>query len=141
MSISITTSDVKRKAMIASGNTTYDSSISSLVTEMQAALEYSIEFAYLSDTSNTGLQATLKLGMLEIITADFLEQLVREEGRSETFAVSGITIGQAMARGVDLAAQGAKRLEPYLKSALPLQSDALAMSTTTDTEAAFADQP
>ena len=141
MSISITASDVKRKAMIASGNTTYDASISSLITEMQAALEYSIEPDYLSDTTNAGLQATLKLGMLEIITADFLEQLVREEGRTEAFAVSGITIGQATARGVELVAQGAKRLEPYLKSTVPLQSDAVAMSSTIDTTAAFADQP
>jgi len=141
MSISITTADVKRKAMIASGNTTYDSAISSLITEMQAALEYSIAPEYLAAATDTGLQATLKLGMLEVITADFLEQLVREEGRTEAFAVSGITVGQTAARGVELAAQGAKRLEPYLKSVLPMLSDALPMSTTTDTESEFADQP
>ncbi|MCL5105530.1 MAG: hypothetical protein M1133_15655 [Armatimonadetes bacterium] len=139
MSITITTAEVKRKAMIDSGDTTYDSSISSLVSEMQPALEYSITDAYYNDTSNTKLQATLKLGMLEMIAGEFVEQLRRESGRTEQFSVAGVSIGELTQRGVDLVQQGATRLAPYLKAALPMMSEAAAASSTADKDMVFSD--
>jgi hypothetical protein len=137
MAITISASDVKRKAMIDSGDTTYDSSISSLISEMQSALGYSIADVYLNDTANTNLQATLKLGMLEVITGEFIEQLSREAGATETFAAGGVTIGASTARGVDLIQQGATRLAPFLKSELPMMADTASLSATIDTEAVF----
>jgi len=135
MAITITTAEVKRKAMITTSD--YDTSISALISEMQPALEYSIADSYLAATSDTNLQATLKLGMLEIITGEFLEQLRREVGSSEQFGVAGLTMGESPQRGVDLIQQGATRLAPYLKSALPMMSENLPASTTADEEAVF----
>lgn len=136
MAITITTAEVKRKAMIASGDTTYDSAISSLIAEMQGPLEYSIADRYLND-SDAKLQATLKLGMLEIVTGESLEQLRREPGNAEEFSVAGISIGAAAQCGVELIRQGAERLAPYLKAALPAMSESNASSTTGDDETAF----
>ena len=67
MAISITTAEVKRKAGIDSAVTTFDTAIGALISEMQGPIEYSIADIYLADTNNQKLQATLKLGMLEII--------------------------------------------------------------------------
>lgn len=134
MSITITTADVKRKAMVTT--TEYDSSIASLISEMQPALEYSITDSYLT-SSDTNLQATLKLGMLEIITGELLEQLRREIGASEQLAVAGVTIGPAAQTGIELIQQGATRLAPYLKSALPMMSENLPASTTQDANPVF----
>ena len=137
MAISITTAEVKRKAMIDSGDTTYDTAIGALITEMQPALEHSITDAYLSATSDTKLQATLKLGMLEIITGEFLEQLRRGIGGAEQFSVAGLSVGESPQRGVDLMQQGATRLAPFLKGVLPMISDSSPTSTTVDAETTF----
>lgn len=136
MAITITAADVKRKAMIASGNTSYDSAIASLITEMQAPLEHSVADIYLSD-STANLQATLKLGILEIITGEFLEQLRRELDSSEEFSIAGVSIGASAQRGVDLIQQGAARLAPYLKAALPMMADSVPASTTSDRDTEF----
>ncbi|MEN6357320.1 MAG: hypothetical protein ABFD83_09575 [Armatimonadota bacterium] len=135
MAITITAADVKRKAMIDS--TTYDTSITSLITEMQPALQYSIADVYLNNTADANLQATLKLGILEIITGELLEQLRREAGASEEFSAGGISIGSSSLRGVDLLQQGASRLSPYLKGTLPMMSESTADSTTIDTDTCF----
>ena len=136
MAITITTADVKRKAMIPSSETGYDSAISALITEMQGPLEYSIADVYLSDTAEK-LQATLKLGILEIITGEFLEQLRRELGNAEEFSVAGVTLGAAAQCGVELIQQGAARLAPYLKGALPVMSESGAKSTTEGEDTIF----
>lgn len=137
MSISITASEVKRKAGIDPTDTTYDSSIGSLIAEMQGPLEYSIADCYLGDTSNSRLQATLKLGMLEMIAGEFIEQLRREVGSTEQFSVGGVTIGEWATRGVDLIQQGATRLSPYLKSALPMMSETSISNSSADRELTF----
>ncbi len=135
MSISITTADVKRKCMVSTSD--YDSSISSLISEMQPALEHSIADAYLDDTSDTNLQATLKLGMLEMISGEFLEQLRHEAGASGEVSVAGVSLGAEAQTGADLIQQGATRLAPYLKAALPMMSESLPASTTSDAEPVF----
>ena len=137
MAITITLADVKRKAMIADALTSYDSAITALISETQGPLEYSIADVYLGDTSNTKLQATLKLGMLEIIAGEFIEQMRREMGSVEQFGVAGLTIGESTQRGVDLIQQGATRLSPYLKSALPMMSGTASVSTSTGEDTTF----
>lgn len=137
MAITISVTDVKRKAMIDSGDTTYDSAIGSLITEMQAALEHSVADSYLDDTSNAKLQATLKLGMLEIITGEFLEQLRREIGAAEQFSIAGVSVGTSTESGADLMQQGATRLSPYLKCALPMMADTASASSSQDEEMTF----
>lgn len=138
MAITITAADVKRKVMIDAADATYDSSISSLVTEMQGPIEYSIADCYMSDTANVKLQATLKLGMLEIIAGEFLEQLRREVGSTEQISINGVSIGEFTQRGLDLIQQGATRLSPYLKSVLPMMSETASISSSLDCEMTFA---
>lgn len=140
MSITITKSEVKRKCMIPSADTTYDDAIDDLIDEMQPAVEHTIADEYLNDTGDTDLQAALKLGILELISAEFLEQMSREAGATEQFVVGGLTIGERKERGADLLARAKARLEPYLKAALPMMSESEAKSTTTDAEAVFADE-
>lgn len=135
MAITITTAEVKRKAMIAVD--IYDDAIDDLIDEMQPALEHSVADCYLEDTANTDLQATLKLGMLDIMTGEFLEQLRREIGSAEQFQIAGLSVGEATQRGVDLIQQGASRLSPYLKSVLPMIAETASSSTTADTETTF----
>lgn len=133
MAISITRADVKRKAMIASADTSYDTMVDSLISEMQPATEFSIVDASLADTGNTGLQATLKLGILEIIAGELLQQLAREMGANEQFSIGGVTIGEMAQHGPELVQQGAERLAPYMK----MMAENVALSTTRDTEPQF----
>ena len=116
MAISITKAEVKRKCAIPSANTSYDSDIDSLISEVQPAVEYTIADIYLNDTGNSKLQSALKLGILEIISGEFLEQLCREIGASEEFSVAGVSIGERKERGQALILQGSARLASFLKS-------------------------
>ena len=137
MSITITKADVKRKCMIPSTDETYDSSIDSLISEMQPAVVYTIADVYLSDTGNTNLQALLQLGVLEIISGEFLQQLAREMGNTEEFSVGGVTIGEMKEHGSVLIQQGASRLAPFIASIQPMMSDSGIAGTTEDVEPVF----
>ena len=139
MAISITVADVKRKAGIDPAITSYDSAITSLIAEMQPPLEYSIADCYLGDASNVKLQATLKLGILEMIAGEFVEQLRRELGGSEQFGVAGLTMGPSATTGVELIQQGATRLAPYLKSALPMMSENASANSAIDRDTTFSE--
>ncbi|HOP78976.1 MAG TPA: hypothetical protein PLU88_13425 [Armatimonadota bacterium] len=137
MAISITTADVKRKCMIPSADTTYDTSINTLISEMQPAIEYTIADVHLLDTSNTRLQSLLKLGILEIISGEFLQQLAREYGNQEEFSIAGVTIGQMKDRGPELIQQGSSRLAPFLKCLQPMLDETAILSNTKGTEPIF----
>ena len=137
MAISITTAEVKRKAGIDSAVTTFDTAIGALISEMQGPIEYSIADIYLADTHNQPLQATLKLGMLVIITGVCIQQLRRETGATEQFTIAGVTIGPPADGGADLIRQGGARLAPYLKSALPMDYETHCISSTIDSKLFF----
>ena len=134
MAITITKADVKRKCMIPTSDTSYDTSIDSLIAETQPAIEYGIVSSYLADTGNAGLQATLKLGILELMSGEFLEQMCRETGASEQFSIAGLTVGERKERGMSLMQQGAERLVPYLKSSALTTTETLITSTTEDAD-------
>ncbi len=116
MALAVTRSDVKRKCMVASGDTTYDTAIDALIAEMLPAIEHSLDPAYLLDVSDAGLQAELRLGALELISAEFLAQRSREPGFMEELQVGGVRLGPAWERGRALAEQGAARLAPYRRA-------------------------
>ena len=137
MAISITLADVKRKAMIEPGSTAHDTSITALISEMQPAIEHSIADCHLDDTADSGLQAVLKLGILEIVAGEYIEQLRRQPGAAEEFSIAGVSIGASQARGTNLVEQGAARLSPYLKAALPMLADTWPASSTTCADTAF----
>jgi hypothetical protein len=134
MAISITKADVKRRLMIATAETSYDSAIDSLIAEMQPAIEYHIDPSYLADTGNTGLQATLKLGVLEVVCGEFLEQTRREAGACEAFTIAGLTVGARQERGTALLQQGYDRLAPYAKVAAQDSTESLIASSTSQSE-------
>lgn len=136
MAVTITRAEIKRKSMIPTADTTYDSGIDALIGEMQPSIEYTLAGEYLNDTGNTGLQATLKLGMVEIISGEFLQQLNREAGAAEDFSAGGITIGARKDYGATLAAQGAERLRPYLRPDEHNGDSAIA-GTTSDADRTF----
>lgn len=73
-----------------------------------------------------------------MIAGEFVEQLRRETGATEQFGIAGVTMGASSATGVEMIQQGATRLAPYLKSALPMMSETLSSSSTADAELAFA---
>ena len=122
MSLVVTSSKVKDRAGIT--GSAYDSKISSLITDWVASLEFAIEAAFINDTGNTGLQATLNLGATEMVTGEFLSQLAREPGGSEGLFFGWLEVRPAFRDLNDpfgLKAQGALRLQPYLKHKDELQ--------------------
>ncbi len=137
MAITITREEVKRKCMIPSSDMTYDSDIDSLIGEMQPSIEFTIADKYLSDTGNAKLQATLKLGILEILSGEFLQQLYREAGAAEELRAGGISIGARREYGVQLMGQGTARLRPFRKALDGLSAEAGMDSTTRDTDRTF----
>lgn len=137
MAITITKAEIKRKSMIPAADTSHDSDIDALIAEMQPSIEYTLAAAYLNDTGNTKLQAVLKLGMLEIMSGEILQQLHREEGASEVFSVGSVSIGSRPEQGPKLIQQGQMRLSPYLKVDETPADDSGIASTTRDTERTF----
>ena len=139
MAITITKAEVKRKCMIPASETGYDSDIDDLIDEMQPSIEYTIADTYLNDTGNANLQAVLKLGILEIISGEFTQQLYREAGASEEFKVGSVTMGARREHGVKLIAQGTTRLRPFRKAIDGLSDEVGIASTTIDTDRTFTD--
>ncbi|MBS1721794.1 MAG: hypothetical protein JSS66_02175 [Armatimonadetes bacterium] len=116
MSLVVTTSKVKERAGI--GGSTYDTKISNLITDWVAMLEYAIAPSFLNDTGNTGLQATLNLGAVEMVAGEFLAQLAREPGGSESLVFGWLSVRPAYTNLADpfgIKAQGLARLMPFLK--------------------------
>jgi hypothetical protein len=111
LAITITTDDVKRKCMIDSSE--FDSEISALISEMQPAVEKRILAEHLDNIGDTKLQALLKLGILEIISCEFLNEMNRDRSETEEFKAAGISFGAKPVNGDDLMAQGERRLRPY----------------------------
>jgi hypothetical protein len=123
--------------MIPASETTYDADIDALIAEMQPSVEYTIADVYLNDTGNTKLQAVLKLGILEVLSGEFLQQLYREAGASESFRAGSIEIGVRAAHGTKLLEQGTSRLRPFRKAIDGLSDEARIDSTTVDVDRTF----
>lgn len=116
MSLVVTLAKVKEKAGISVS--TYDTKVSNLITEWVPAVEYALDPAFLNDTGNTGLQATLNLGATELVAGEFLAQLAREPGGSESLAFGWVEVHPSFKDLTDpfgLKNQGALRLAPFLK--------------------------
>lgn len=137
MAITITKAEIKRKCMIPISDTTYDSDIDALIAEMQPGIEYTIADAYLNDTGNSRLQALLKLGMLEIMSGEFIQQLFRKAGASESLKIGSLTIGARPQYGAKLIEQGQLRLRPFRKAVDDLADVTQIASTTEDTDRIF----
>ena len=89
------------------------------VYQIHRGIEHAIRDELLADTGNAGLQATLNLGALEIVTGEFAALRLREPGGSEHVRVGDLEV--VPFRGYDPAdpfgqiRHGWRRLRPYLK--------------------------
>lgn len=112
MSLTISRSRVKEKCGI--GDSTYDTSIDNLITELLPVIEASIDTAYVGSEE---VLPTLNLGATEIVCSEVLTQLNREPGATEGFAFNGLQVFGR--KGLDdagnLKAQGVARLAPFLR--------------------------
>ena len=116
MSLSVTLSKVKEKAGISV--TTYDTKVTNLIADWIPVLEYAIDPAFLNDLANTGLQATLNLGATELVAGEFLSQLAREPGGSESLMFGWLEVQPSFKDLTDpfgLKRQGAVRIAPFVK--------------------------
>lgn len=117
MSLTVSSSRVKEKCGI--DNTDYDTQISHLVDDWVPVIEYAIQESFLSDTSNTGLQATLTLGATELVSGEFVAQLARKPGAYDAVAIGDLSLRPAFAFNPadpsGMKAQGLERLRPFLK--------------------------
>lgn len=115
MSLTVTRSRVKEKCGIA--DTSLDTTIDNLITELVPVIEYSIRDEHLNDTGNAGLQATLSLGATEIVCSEILAQTLRPPGAGESIVIAGLSLGAIADADAPsgLKAQGLARLLPYLK--------------------------
>lgn len=95
--------------------TDFDDAIDNLISDLQPAIEFSVQEAFLNDTSNAGLQSLLTYAALEILTGEFLCQLWRAPGASEKISICGLTL-DAPEQPDDQVAKGWERLKPFLKT-------------------------
>jgi len=118
MALPITRNDIKELLMIPTSDPACDAQIDSHISRSQPAIEYQIADGYLSDTVSAGLQALLKLGVMEVLAGEFWSQKSREEGASvvKIFSLQEDPTGEFReARALE--AKGWRRLAPYLKGA------------------------
>ncbi len=131
MSITVSRSRVKEKCGIS--DTTYDTVIDNLISELVPAISFAIRDEHIADTGNGGLQSTLTLGATEIVCGEFAAQLLRAPGGGELVKLGVLTV-QPVGRDnpadpTGLATQGWARLAPYRKPE-PAQKAAVAVTTT-----------
>ncbi len=137
MAITITRAEVKRKCMISSSDTTWDTDADALMAELQPSIEYTIADQYLNDTANTKLQAVLKLGILEMVSGELLQQIYRTAGASESVSVGGVSLGVRQEHGAKLIDQGVARLRPFQKLTDGLTDEAVIATNADNREREF----
>lgn len=127
--MTIAVDDVKRKCAIAAEETGFDDAIEDLIDEMQPAIERTLDPVYLNDEQDSGLQALLRLGVLELIAAEFLSQRSREPGFAEEFQVGGVRVGPFWERGKQLLELGTARLAPFRRSLADASGETRVLAT------------
>lgn len=118
MSLTVTRARVKERCAIA--DSSYDTPIDNIISDYVSTIEYAIRPEYVADTGNTGLQATLNLGALEICSGEFIAQRLREPGAAENIEIEGIVLQSFFRRSArdpsGLVLAGWTRLKPFLKT-------------------------
>ena len=111
------------KLLCGIGDTSQDSAVSALIALEQPAIEYALDPAVLAQASaDAALGATLTLGASEALAGDYLATLGRAPLSQQTFRLATLEISTRpindLAKlGAALAAQGAARLTPFVRSA------------------------
>ena len=128
--LSITHADLKRLCAIASADTSSDSELDALIAAEQPAHEYALDPALLTaSAADTGLGATLTLGVAETMAGSFLRQQARATGFTDDFHVGPLEVTASRTDSVTqlgerLSTQGEKRLEPFARAAKRVAYDA-----------------
>ena len=129
--LSIGTADVKRLCSIPAADTSQDADVAALIAAEQGVLEYALDPAVLTASAgNSGLLATLTLGVAEHMAGSYLEQVGRAPGYTDDFKIGGLDVSASRTDnlvqvGVRLTNQGHKRLEPFLRATRKIASDAV----------------
>lgn len=120
MSLTVTRDRVKERCAVA--DSTFDTAIDHIIEDHVPAIEYAVQAGHLADTSNTGLQATLNLGALEICGGEFLALRSREPGVADVVEIEGISLTPFFTKSArdpgGLVAAGWARLKPFLKAGI-----------------------
>lgn len=118
MSLSVGVARVRERCGLETFD--HDAAIQSLINETLPAIEYAVRPEHVADTANSGLQHTLNLAALEIVSGEFFAQLCRMPGFAEAVVVSGLEIrpfvGSDARDPSGLIAQGWTRIRPFLRS-------------------------
>ncbi|MBL8086693.1 MAG: hypothetical protein JNM85_01325 [Chthonomonas sp.] len=116
MGVSVSVAAVQQRLSLESAE--YVSEINGLISAWVPVLNYAIEPVYVADTGNSGLQSTLNLAALELVTADMLAVLIRVPGLFD-----GMNVGALQVTAKDLhddvramREQGWARLSPFLRA-------------------------
>ena len=134
--LTIAVADLKRLLGIAAGDASQDAALAAVLSAEQAVWEYGLDPAVLqsamlaASVGDAGLGAVLTLGVAERLAGSYLEQLARSPGYTDDFVIGGLhvtasrtdNVGQL---GTRLSAQGAKRLEPFVRGGRRVVLDAV----------------
>lgn len=116
MALSVTRARVKERC--GESGTAFDTAIDHLIEDHLSAIEYAIRPDWL-DSSEAGVQATLNLGALEIVTGEFMALRFRQpgagdyvrDGEQETFPYRGSDPADPFGQ----VRVGWRRLRPFLR--------------------------
>jgi hypothetical protein len=122
----LTHADLKRLCAIEDADTSADTDLDALITAQQPVWEYALDPAILTAAStNTGLQATLVLGIAEALAGEWLRRQARAPGSTDDFHVGPLTVTASRTDGL---AQIGDRLAALSGAALPRASAATCLA-------------
>ncbi|MGI4789613.1 MAG: hypothetical protein ACRYFS_12270 [Janthinobacterium lividum] len=128
----LTIADLKPLCAIETADTSSDADLTLLLTAQQPALEYGLDVGILAASAgDSGLQATLMLGVAEALAGEFLRRQSRAPGATDDFHLGPLTVSASRTESLSqlgdrLAALGLKRLEPFGRASKRVAYDASA---------------
>jgi hypothetical protein len=128
--LTILLSDLKRLCAIDAGDTSEDAALTALLLAEQPVHEYALDPALLAASAgDSGLRATLTLGVAEAMAGSFLQVQARALGVTDDIHIGPLTIKSSAVSPVELgrslAAQGTARLAPFARASKSVAASAL----------------
>ncbi len=128
--LTIALNDLKNLCALDLTDTTPDAVLNAVIAAEQSVYEYALDPAVLTASAGSaGLQATLTLGVSELLAGSFLRRQARTPGATDDFHIGPLDVSASKTDSLPqlaerLAAQGLKRLEPFARAAKAVASDA-----------------
>ena len=129
--LTIPISELKRLCAIESADTSQDAALTALLAAEQPVWEWAIDPAALSAAStDTGLLATLTLGITEALAGRYLQQMARTPGMTDDFKIGELSVTASKTndlniQGVALIGAGDDRLAPFRRASHTIPALAL----------------